>query len=57
MGDNRDDSFDSRYWGFLGRDRVRGRPLFIYYSYDKNGVLPLPFFTAIRWSRILSQPH
>jgi signal peptidase I len=57
MGDNRDDSFDSRYWGFLGRDRVRGRPLFIYYSYDKNGVLPLPFFTAIRWNRILSQPH
>ena len=57
MGDNRDDSYDSRYWGFLGRDRVRGRPLFIYYSYDKNGVLPLPFFTAIRWSRILSRPH
>jgi signal peptidase I len=57
MGDNRDDSFDSRYWGFLGRDRIRGRPLFIYYSYDKNGVLPLPFVTAIRWNRILSHPH
>jgi signal peptidase I len=57
MGDNRDDSYDSRYWGFLGRDRIRGRPLFIYYSYDKNGLLPLPFFTAIRWGRLLSHPH
>lgn len=57
MGDNRDDSYDSRYWGFLGRDRVRGRPLFIYYSYDRNGMLPLPFFTAIRWDRIFSHPH
>lgn len=57
MGDNRDNSLDSRYWGFLGRDRIRGRPLFIYYSYDKNGVLPLPFVTAIRWDRIFSHPH
>ncbi len=57
MGDNRDDSYDSRYWGFLGRDRIRGRPLFIYYSYDKNGLLPLPFFTAVRWDRIFSHPH
>lgn len=57
MGDNRDNSYDSRYWGFLGRDRIRGRPLFIYYSYDKNGVLPLPFLTAIRWGRIFHQPR
>lgn len=57
MGDNRNNSYDSRYWGFLGRDRIRGRPLFIYYSYDKNGVLPLPFFTAVRWDRLFSQPH
>lgn len=56
MGDNRDNSYDSRYWGFLGRDRIRGRPLIIYYSYDKNGVLPLPFLTAIRWGRIFSLP-
>lgn len=57
MGDNRDQSLDSRYWGFLGRDRVEGRPLFIYYSYDRHGVMPLPFITAIRWGRILSTPH
>lgn len=56
LGDNRDNSYDGRYWGFLGRDRIRGRPLFIYYSYDKTGVLPLPFLTAIRWERILSTP-
>lgn len=57
MGDNRDNSLDSRYWGFLGRDRIRGRPLFIYYSYDRNGILPLPLVTAIRWGRIFSVPR
>lgn len=56
MGDNRDNSYDSRYWGFLGRDRISGRPLLIYYSFDRNGVLPLPFLTNIRWSRIFSTP-
>ncbi len=56
MGDNRDDSYDSRYWGFLGRDRIRGSPFLVYYSYDHNGPLPLPFLTAIRWGRILSTP-
>jgi signal peptidase I len=56
MGDNRDNSYDGRYWGFLGRDRIRGKPLFVYYSYDKQGLFPLPFLTAIRWSRVLSRP-
>lgn len=56
MGDNRDRSYDSRYWGFLARDRIRGRPLIVYYSYDKNGVLPLPFLTSIRWGRLLATP-
>jgi len=57
MGDNRDNSLDSRYWGFLGRDRIRGRPLVVYYSYDREGMLPLPFLTAIRWGRIFSSPQ
>ncbi len=57
MGDNRDDSYDSRYWGFLGRDRIRGHPFLVYYSYDRNGPLPLPFLTAVRWKRILSIPE
>jgi signal peptidase I len=56
MGDNRDSSYDSRYWGFLGRDRIRGRPLIIYFSYDPGGVLPLPFLTAIRWKRLFHRP-
>jgi signal peptidase I len=56
MGDNRDDSYDGRYWGFLPRQSVRGRPLFIYYSFDANSWKPMPFFTAIRWERIFSLP-
>ena len=55
MGDNRDNSYDGRFWGFLGRDRIRGKPLFVYYSYDKRGLFPLPFLTAIRWSRFFSR--
>jgi signal peptidase I len=57
LGDNRDGSYDGRYWGFLGRDRVRGRPLLVYYSFDGNTYKPLPFFTNIRWGRIFSTPH
>jgi signal peptidase I len=34
MGDNRDDSLDSRYWGFIPRENIIGRPLFIYWSFD-----------------------
>ena len=56
MGDNRNNSYDSRYWGFLGRDRIRGHPMFVYYSYDNHNTLPLPFLTAVRWRRILTRP-
>ena len=53
MGDNRYDSKDSRYWGFVPRSNVRGRPLFVYYSYRADDSdRPLPFFTDIRWNRI-----
>ncbi len=50
MGDNRDDSRDSRFWGFLPRSHVEGRPLFIYFSIDSD-----PF--RIRWNRLLKVPR
>ena len=57
MGDNRDNSYDSRYWGFVDRRSIRGRPLFIYYSFDHDSWRALPFVTAIRWGRIGHQPR
>ncbi len=57
MGDNRDDSYDGRYWGFLPRENVRGRPLVVYFSFDANSWKPLPFFTAIRWGRFFTIPR
>lgn len=57
MGDNRDNSYDSRYWGFVDRRVVRGRPLFVYYSFDATSWRALPFLTAIRWGRIGSHPE
>ena len=56
MGDNRDSSYDGRYWGFLPRLNVRGRPLIVYFSFDKNSYKPLPFLSAIRWGRLLTTP-
>ncbi len=53
MGDNRYNSKDSRYWGVVPRANVRGRPLFVYYSWNADDSdRPLPFLTDIRWSRI-----
>lgn len=57
MGDNRDDSADSRYWGLLPRGNVRGEVLFCYYSYDPASWRTWPFLTAIRWGRLLAHPH
>jgi len=57
MGDNRDDSYDSRYWGFLPRESVRGRPLVVYFSFDPSSWKPLPFFTAVRWTRLFTIPR
>jgi signal peptidase I len=65
MGDNRDDSLDSRYWGFVPRENIVGTPLIIYWSYDAstadltNGNIGIDhivdvvahFFTKTRWSR------
>lgn len=53
MGDSRYNSKDSRYWGFVPRENVRGKPLFVYYSYNADDSdRPLPMITDVRWSRI-----
>jgi signal peptidase I len=52
MGDNRDNSQDSRYWGFLPRDYVKGKALVIYWSYDADAGNIL---TGTRWNRLLHQ--
>jgi signal peptidase I len=73
MGDNRDNSQDSRYWGFLPRHYVKGRALLIYWSYESGredyagegagatlrriASVVTHFFTRTRWERLLHQIH
>lgn len=57
MGDNRDGSYDGRYWGFLPRANVRGRPLIVYFSFNPDTYKPLPFLTNVRWGRLFALPH
>jgi signal peptidase I len=53
MGDNRDNSVDSRYYGPVPRPNLRGTPMFVYYSYDPElGVDYVRAVTAIRWRRL-----
>ncbi|QKJ33180.1 signal peptidase I [Mucilaginibacter mali] len=53
MGDNRHDSLDSRFWGFVPEDHIVGKALFIWMSWDDNG----SFLNKIRWSRIFRGIH
>ena len=73
LGDNRDDSYDSRYWGFVPRENVVGRPLMIYWSMDRDEVAvadALPsgklssltlnvtqWLSGMRWRRMLRVPQ
>jgi len=69
MGDNRDNSLDSRYWGFVPRDYIVGKPVLIYWSYRTSTDMLMPdsakgyethftdvlthFFSKTRWERTL----
>ncbi|MXV17002.1 signal peptidase I [Hufsiella ginkgonis] len=53
MGDNRDDSLDSRFWGFVPEDHVVGKALFVWMSWNESG----SFFSKIRWNRIFMGIH
>jgi signal peptidase I len=58
LGDNRDQSLDSRYMGFIPRDVIRGKAMFIYFSYDRYATRPFPRpITAARWNRIGKMIH
>jgi signal peptidase I len=71
MGDNRDNSLDSRYWGFVPRENIIGKPLIVYWSYDAptdqlqdSGVsvshvfdLVKNFFPKTRWKRTFMLIH
>jgi len=52
LGDNRELSYDSRYWGLLERWRLQGRAVFIYYAYNGESYRPFPWLREVRWGRI-----
>lgn len=57
LGDNRDNSYDSRYWGFVPDTLVKGQPFVVYYSYARDPAHRLPWITNIRWRRLGERVH
>ncbi len=53
MGDNRDNSADSRFWGFVPEDHIVGKALFVWMSWNDKG----SFFSKIRWNRLFMGIH
>lgn len=57
LGDNRDNSEDSRYWGFVERDRIRGKPWRVYYSFEAVSDTRFAWLSGIRWGRLGAPIH
>ena len=55
LGDNRDNSEDSRYWGFVERESIRGRPWIVYYSSEPTGANLGLIPREVRWARIMGR--
>jgi signal peptidase I len=53
MGDNRHNSADSRFWGFVPEDHIVGKAVFIWMSWDTNG----SFLSKVRWNRLFHTIH
>jgi len=57
LGDNRDNSLDSRYWGFVADSLVRGSPLMVYYSFDPDSAVTFDWLRRVRWHRLGERIH
>ena len=57
LGDNRDNSLDSRYWGFVPDSLLRGRPEVVYFSFAPDSTEGMAWLTHVRWTRLGERVH